>query len=103
MGVDPDMTPAGAIRSGSFTSILFSNASRARLFFAVDALGCLRSLRARSALDGVSWVQGGLVEIAVSRWLAACNRIGAVVCSLPGASLLMGAGFRPPVSWIAGA
>jgi hypothetical protein len=73
--------------------ILFSNGSRARLFFAVDALGCLRSLRARSALDGVSWVQGGLVEIAVSRWWAACNRIGAVVCSLPGASLLMGAGF----------
>ena len=72
-----------------YTSILFSNGSRARLFFAVDALGCLRSLRARSALDGVSWVQGGLVEIAVSRWLAACNRIGAVVCSLPGASLLM--------------
>ena len=25
----------------------------------VDAFGCLRSLRARSALDGVSWVQGG--------------------------------------------
>ena len=69
--------------------ILFSNASRARLFFAVDALGGLRSLRARSALDGVSWAQGGLVEIAVSRWLAACNRIGAVVCSLPGASLLL--------------
>ena len=50
----------------------------------VDALGCLRSLRARSALDGVSWVQGGLVESAVDRSLAACNRIGAVVCSLPG-------------------
>jgi hypothetical protein len=31
----------------------------------IDAFGCLRSLRARSALDGVSWVQGGLVEIAV--------------------------------------
>jgi hypothetical protein len=30
-------------------------------------LGCLRSLRARSALDGVSWVQRGSVEIAVSR------------------------------------
>ena len=74
-------------------SILFSNGSRARLFFAVDALGCLRSLRARLALDGVSWVQGGLVEIAVSHWLAACNRIGAVICSLPRASLLMGAGF----------
>ena len=27
----------------------------------VDAFGYLRSLRARSALDGVSWVQGGLV------------------------------------------
>jgi hypothetical protein len=27
--------------------------------FVVDALGCLCSLRARSALDGVSWVQGG--------------------------------------------
>ena len=36
------------------------------------------------ALDGVSWVQGGLVEIAVGRCLAACNAIGAVVCSLPG-------------------
>jgi hypothetical protein len=47
----------------------------------VDALGCPRSLRGRLALDGVSWVQGGLVEIAVGRWLAACNRIGAVVCS----------------------
>src|ERR1700728_4945030 len=75
------------------TSIPFSNGSRARLFFVVDAFGCLRSLRARSALDGVSWVQGGSVEIAVSHWLAACNRIGAVVCSLPRASLLLGAGF----------
>ena len=43
------------------------------------------------ALDGVSWVQGGEVENAVG-WLAACDRIGAVVCSLPGASLLAGAG-----------
>ena len=31
----------------------------------VDAFGCLCSLRARSALDGVSWVQGGKVESAV--------------------------------------
>ena len=30
-----------------------------RLFGDFDALGCLRSLRARSALDAVSWVQGG--------------------------------------------
>jgi hypothetical protein len=41
------------------------------------------SARSR-ALDGVSWVQGGLVEGAVGRWLTACNAIGAVVCSLPG-------------------
>jgi len=31
----------------------------------IDAVGCLRSLRARLALDGVSWAQGGSVEIAV--------------------------------------
>ena len=49
----------------------------------VDALGCLRSLRARSALDGVSWVQRGLVEIAVGHRLTACYEIRAVVCSLP--------------------
>ena len=36
----------------------------------VDAFGCLRSLRARSALDGVSGVQGGSVEIAVGQRLA---------------------------------
>ena len=31
----------------------------------IDAVGCLRFLRARLALDGVSWVQSGSVEIAV--------------------------------------
>ena len=36
------------------------------------------------ALDGVSWAQGGEVENAVGQELAACNAIGAVVCSLPG-------------------
>jgi hypothetical protein len=40
-------------------SILFSNGSRAEALRGVDAFGCLCSLRARSALDGVSWVQGG--------------------------------------------
>src|ERR1700734_3862525 len=59
----------------------------------VDAFGCLRSLRARSALDGVSWVQRGSVEIAVGHGLTACYKIRAVVCSLPRASLLLGAGF----------
>jgi len=49
----------------------------------VDAFGCLRSLRARSALDGVSWVQRGLVEVAVGHRLTACYEIRAVVCSLP--------------------
>ena len=33
----------------------------------VDAFGCRRSLRARSALDGVSWVPSGSVEIAVGQ------------------------------------
>ena len=60
-----------------------------RLFWVSTLWGCLRSLRARSALDGVSWVQGGSVEIAVGQSQAACNRIRAVVCSLPRASLLL--------------
>jgi hypothetical protein len=50
----------------------------------VGALGCLRSLRARLALDGVSWVQDGLVEIAVGRWSLPGRRslreLGAVSC-----------------------
>lgn len=33
----------------------------------IGAFGCLRSLRARLALDGVSWVWSGLVESAVDR------------------------------------
>ena len=44
------------------------------------------------ALDEVSWAQGGEVENAVGQELAACNAIGAVVCSLPRAPLLLGAG-----------
>jgi hypothetical protein len=63
------------------------------LLWGVDALGCLCSLRARSALDGVNWVQGGLDEIAFGHRLTACYKIRAVVCSLPRASLLLGAGF----------
>ena len=47
--------------------MVFFNGSRRELLPDVDAFGCLRSLRARSALDGVSWVQGGLVEIAVGQ------------------------------------
>jgi hypothetical protein len=81
-------TPAGRSRR-----IAFSNGSRREALRGVDAFGCLRSLRARSALDGVSWVQRGLVEIAVGPRLTACYEIRAVVCSLPRASLLLGAGF----------
>src|SRR5262244_364120 len=33
----------------------------------IDAYGCLRSLRAHLALDGISWVQSGSVEIAVGQ------------------------------------
>src|ERR1700683_2473373 len=65
--IDPKPTFLILRRNGRTPRILFSNGSRARLFFAVDALGCLRSLRARSALDGVSWVQRGSVEIAVGQ------------------------------------
>ena len=68
----------------------------------VDAFGRLRSLRARSALDGVSWVQGGLVETAVGRGLTAGYKIRAVVCSLPRASLLLGARFGLLSKWICG-
>ena len=72
---------------------MFSNGSRGGSSSGVDAFGCLRSLRARSALDGVSWVQRGSVEIAVGHRLTACYKIRAVICSLPRASLLAGAGF----------
>ena len=48
--------------------IVFSNGSRGGALPVFDALGCLRSLRARLALDGVSWAQGGEVENAVGRW-----------------------------------
>src|SRR5207248_11748306 len=44
----------------------------------IDACGCLRSLRAHVALDGVSWVRSGSVEIAVGQ-RTACYRIGAVI------------------------
>jgi hypothetical protein len=39
--------------------------------------GCLR---ARSALDAVSWARGGEVEIAIGQRLAPCNRIRVIVC-----------------------
>jgi hypothetical protein len=62
-----------------------------KLFLAIDAFG-MPVFSARSlALDGVSWVQGGSVEIAVGQSFAACNAIPAVVCSLPWTSLLAGA------------
>jgi hypothetical protein len=54
--------------------IAFSNGSRAEALRCVDAFGCLRSLRARSALDGVSWVQRGSVEIAVGQRLATATQ-----------------------------
>jgi hypothetical protein len=73
--------------------ILFSNVSGVEALRVSTLCGWLRSLRARSALDGVSWVQRGSVEIAVGHRLTACYKIRAVICSLPRASLLAGAGF----------
>ena len=68
--IDPCATPpdtAGicAHRTTGVRRIVFSNGSRAGASSGVDAFGCLCSLRARSALDGVSWVRCDLVEIAV--------------------------------------
>src|SRR3954454_22918694 len=53
-------SPAGDAR---FRSLMGQWA--AARFENIGAFGCLRSLRARMALDGVSWVQGGSVEVAV--------------------------------------
>ena len=65
--IDPFANPSA---NGCYLRILFSNGVKGGRLFVVDALGCLRSLRARLALDGVSWVQGGSVEIAVGQRLA---------------------------------
>ena len=71
----------------------------------IDALGCLRSLRARWRLMELAWAQGCKVENAVGRGLAAGYKIHAVVCSLPRASLLAGArcglGLRDPWAYAA--
>jgi hypothetical protein len=55
----------------------------------IDALGCLRSLRARSRLIG-KLGQGGKVENAAAGG-ASGYKIHAVICPLPRASLLAGA------------
>ena len=55
-----------------------------KLPLGLDAFGCLRSLRARSALDGVSWVQGGSVEIAVGQ------RFGPATKSAPSSAPSLG-------------
>ena len=68
--IAPIMFSNGSMGSGSFLS-------------GIGAFGCLSSLRAHLALDGVSRVQGGSVEIAVGQETA-CYRIDAVICALPG-------------------
>jgi hypothetical protein len=70
-------------------SIPFSNGSRGTLL-GFGRLGMPVFSTRSQVLDGVSWARGGEVENAVG-WLAACYTIGAVVCSLPWASLLTGA------------
>jgi len=78
--------------------IVFSNGSMGSGSFlsGIGAFGCLRSLRAHLALDGVSWVQGGSVEIAVGR-KAACYRIDARHLRPPWASLRSGARLDLPL------
>ena len=69
-----DARDIGGWSDGRNGRILFSSLMGQGAHPFVDALGCLRSLRARSALDGVSWMQRGSVEIAVGRVLAAATQ-----------------------------
>jgi hypothetical protein len=58
----PSVSTGGAVSPmchGALSPMCHMGATRKPRQAGVDALGCLRSLRARSALDGVSWVQGG--------------------------------------------
>ena len=61
----------------------------------IDAVGCLRSLRADVALDGVSWVQSGLVEIAIGRRPLLQNRRRHLLP--PSGVAPLGSSVRPPV------
>src|SRR5271169_5089712 len=67
LGVYPPL--AATHENGDLAPILFSNGSRGggSVMSDIDAVGCLRSLRAHVALDGVSWVRSGSVEIAVGQ------------------------------------
>ena len=58
--------PAGTPKSDRLCSLMGQGAA-ARVVGDFDAFGCLRSLRAHVALDGVSWLWSGSVEIAVGR------------------------------------
>ena len=58
----------------------------------LDAFGCLRSLRAYGHLMGLAGCGAARLK-SQSAKLAACYRIGAVICSLPRASLRSGARF----------
>src|SRR5690242_20711917 len=73
--------------------ISLSNGSSGGLFVSgIDAVECLRSLRAHVALNGVSWCRAARLK-SQSAKLTACYRIGAVIGSLPRASLRSGARF----------
>lgn len=79
--------------------MLFSNGSRvvARFVSDIDAFGCLRSLRARAALDGVSWVRSGSVEIAVGQTDRMLQNRRRHLLPPSGVAPL-GSSVRPPVS-----
>ena len=75
---------AETTRNGQDAPILFSNGSMGSgSFERYRRLGVSAFSTCSWALDGVSWVQGGSVEIAVGRETA-CYRIDAVICALPG-------------------
>ena len=58
----------------------------------IDAFGCLRSLRAHGHLMGLAGGRAARLKPQSAK-LAARYRIGAVICSLPRASLRSGARF----------
>jgi catechol 2,3-dioxygenase-like lactoylglutathione lyase family enzyme len=80
-------------------SILFSNGSRGggSVVSAIDAFGCLRSLRAHGHLMGSAGYGAAWLKSQSAIRSTACYRIGAVIHSLPRASLPLGSSFRSPV------
>lgn len=82
-------------RMAGLGPISFSNRSRVAAQFVsdIDAFGCLRSLRAHGHLMGLARHGAAWLKPQSADGSAACDRIGAVIHSLPRASLPLGSCF----------